>query len=157
MVEDEELTRSVLDEDGWFDTGDIIRLVGPHNDLVFVGRAKETIVLSGGENVEPEPIENSILRAPGIAQVMLVGQDRKTLAALVVCDPDARPDDAAIRAELDARTGTAGGFRSFEAVRKFAVLDEPFSTENGLLTQTLKMRRTQIAEQHAETIARLYA
>jgi long-chain acyl-CoA synthetase len=150
-----DLTRAAIDADGWFDTGDIARIT-EKGDIIFVGRAKETIVLSGGENIEPEPIESSILRSPLVHQVMLVGQDRKTLAALVVPEPDACPTGEQIRAELVQRTGLPGGFRTFEAVHKFALLDEPLSFENGLLTQTLKMKRNVIADRYKDAIDRLY-
>jgi long-chain acyl-CoA synthetase len=150
----ESLTRAVIDDQGWFDTGDLGRLT-EKGDLIFVGRQKETIVLSGGENVEPEPLENAILRSPLVAQVMLVGQDHKALGALIV--PEAEATEEALREELRARTGPAGGFRSFEAVHRFLVLDEPFSPENGLMTATLKLRRNLVAEHYAERIDQMYA
>jgi long-chain acyl-CoA synthetase len=152
---DEELTRSVLDAEGWFDTGDLGRITD-EGDLVFVGRRKETIVLSGGENVEPEPIETSILRSPYVRQAIVVGQDRKALAALLVAEPDAGATEEILREELRRRTGPAAGFRAFEAVNRFAVLDEPFLPENGLLTATLKMKRNEIAARHADRIDALY-
>ena len=149
---DEELTRTVLDPDGWFETGDLGRLT-EKGDLVFVGRAKETIVLSGGENVEPEPIESALLKTGLFQQVMLVGQDRKTVAALVV--PEAHATDAQIHDALKRHTGVPGGFRTFEAVHRFARV-EAFTPENGLLTATLKMRRNPIAAHHAAVIDSLY-
>lgn len=149
---DEELTRKVLDAEGWFETGDLGRLT-EKGDLVFVGRAKETIVLSGGENVEPEPIEGALLKTGLFLQAMLVGQDRKTLAALVV--PEASVTDEQVHAALKRCTGVPGGFRTFEAIRRF-VRVEPFTPENGLLTATLKMRRNPIAARHAAAIDSLY-
>lgn len=151
---DPELTARVLSPDGWFDTGDLGRLT-PEGDLVFVGRAKDTIVLSGGENVEPEPIENRLLECPLILQVMIVGQDRHTLGALVVPKPEALalPDlEARLREEFRRRTGPPGGFRSFESIVRFAIVKEEFTVENGLLTATLKMRRNPIAERHKAVI-----
>lgn len=149
---DEELTRTVLDKDGWFETGDLGRLT-PKGDLVFVGRAKETIVLSGGENVEPEPIESALMRTGLFQQVMVVGQDRKALGALVV--PEAGVADERIHDALRRFTGVPGGFRTFEAVNRFARI--PLLTpEEGLLTQTLKMRRNAIAARYANTIDALY-
>lgn len=150
---DEELTRSVLAPDGWFDTGDLGRLT-PEGDLVFLGRAKETIVLSGGENVEPEPIESALMKTGLFQQVMVVGQDRKALAALVV--PEANVGDERIHDALRRSTGTPGGFRTFEAVNRFARVPA-FTPEDGLLTQTLKMRRNAIAARYANTIDALYA
>jgi len=150
-----ELTKAVLSDDGWLDTGDLGRLTAK-NDLVFIGRRKETIVLSGGENVEPEPLEQAILQSPLIQQVMLVGQDRKTLGALVVPDPDKNVTPETIAAELKARTGQRGGFRTFENVMRFKLLEEPFSPENGFLTATLKMRRNVIADKLAEDVNEIY-
>ena len=110
-----ELTAAVLNEDGWFDTGDLGKIT-PEGDLVFIGR----------------------------------------LGALIVADPDSGAVEAAIAAELRKRTGPAGGFRSFEHVLRFKLLDEPFSPENGFLTATLKMRRNVIAEKLADNINSLY-
>ena len=132
-------------------------MVSACGELKIVGRCKDTIVLLGGENVEPEPIELSILQSPLIHQVMIVGQDRKTLGALVVPDPERAADREAIAAELRRRTGPSGGFRSFENVNRFEVLPEPFSPENGYLTATLKMRRNVIAEAMKEKIEGLYS
>ncbi|MHC4955357.1 MAG: AMP-dependent synthetase/ligase [Planctomycetota bacterium] len=150
-----DLTKAVLSDDGWLDTGDLGRITDK-GDLVFIGRRKETIVLSGGENVEPEPLEQSILQSPLIQQVMLVGQDKKTLGALIVADPEKKPSREQVAAELKQRTGPSGGFRSFENVLRFQMLDEPFSPENGFLTATLKMRRNVIAEQLQDRIEDLY-
>jgi long-chain acyl-CoA synthetase len=86
-------------------------------------------------------------------QVIVVGQDRKTIAALVVPEKDVT--DEQIHAALRRCTGVPGGFRSFEAVTRFARV-EAFSPENGFLTATLKMRRNQIAAHHAASIDSLY-
>ncbi|MGQ0612644.1 MAG: AMP-dependent synthetase/ligase [Planctomycetaceae bacterium] len=155
---DEELTRAVLSPDGWFDTGDLGSLT-PEGDLVFIGRSKETIVLSGGENVEPEPIENALLESRLLRQVMIVGQDRKGLGALLVPREDQADDPelaGKLRAWLRARTGTAAGRPAHEGVTRFALVQEPFSPENGLQTQTLKLRRNQIAERYAREIDLMY-
>lgn len=155
---EEELTRRVLAPDGWFDTGDLGRMT-PKGDLIFVGRKKETIVLSGGENIEPEPIENRVLESPLFQQVVVVGQDRKTLGALIWPAEEAarRPDlHERLKEELRRRTGAAGGFRTFEVVARYALLPEALTVENGLLTPTLKMRRNVIAERHAALIDSLY-
>lgn len=80
---DEEATKKVFTEDGWFITGDLGWLTR-NNNLVLVGRQKETIVLSSGENVEPIPIEEAILESPYIDQIVLVGQDEASVGALIV-------------------------------------------------------------------------
>ena len=76
-------TKDVLSKDGWFDTGDLGFLI-PNGSLFITGRAKDTIVLSSGENIEPNPLETEILSSEFINQVQLVGQDKKCLTALIV-------------------------------------------------------------------------
>ncbi len=78
-----EATQKVLDPDGWFDSGDL-GWVTEQQDLIITGRAKDTIVLTNGENIEPQPIENACARSAYIDQIMLVGQDQRSLGALVV-------------------------------------------------------------------------
>jgi long-chain acyl-CoA synthetase len=82
-----EASAQVLDAEGWFDTGDLGLLLAD-GTLLLTGRAKDTIVLSSGENIEPAPLEEALLASPLIEQVMLVGQDRKQLGALVVPRPE---------------------------------------------------------------------
>jgi len=76
-------TKDVLSKDGWFDTGDLGFQI-PNGSLFITGRAKDTIVLSSGENIEPNPLETEILSSEFINQIQLVGQDKKCLTALVV-------------------------------------------------------------------------
>ncbi|NEP13025.1 MAG: long-chain fatty acid--CoA ligase [Symploca sp. SIO2C1] len=82
-----EATAKVLHAEGWFDTGDL-GWVTSQNNLVLTGRAKDTIVLSNGENIEPQPIEDACVRSAYIDQIMLVGQDQKALGALIVPNLD---------------------------------------------------------------------
>jgi len=83
-----EATAKAIDRFGWFDTGDLGRINPATGDLILTGRAKDTIVLSNGENIEPVPIEDAILgAAPLIDQVMLTGQDGRSLIAITVLNP----------------------------------------------------------------------
>jgi len=75
-------------KDGWMDTGDL-GMFNYKKTLTITGRAKDTVVLLGGENVEPVPIENKIVESPYIAQCMVIGQDQKNLGAIIVPDFDA--------------------------------------------------------------------
>jgi long-chain acyl-CoA synthetase len=85
-----EATASTIDKFGWFDTGDLGRINPATGDLILTGRAKDTIVLSNGENIEPTPIEDAIMsKSPLIEQVMLTGQDGRSLLAIVVLSPNA--------------------------------------------------------------------
>lgn len=83
-----EATAKAVDQYGWFDTGDLGRINPATGDLILTGRAKDTIVLSNGENIEPQPIENAVLIGSTLVeQVMLTGQDGRRLVAIVVLSP----------------------------------------------------------------------
>ena len=188
-----EATHKVLDDDGWFDTGDLGWLT-PDGQLVLTGRAKDTIVLTNGENIEPQPLEDACAQSPWVDQIVMVGQDQKRLAALVYPNvsalmqdfgdsiaPEARDltgssdpsqwatsDDAVQRLlsqstlqkslleDLQQRLRQRAGYRPDELVREFRFVPEPFTIENGLMTQTYKIRRNQVADTYADAIAELY-
>ena len=171
-----EATAKVLDADGWFDTGDLGMLL-PDGSLALTGRAKDTIVLSSGENIEPGPLEEALVASPLIEQVMLVGQDERQLGALLVPRPEmirswAQENNLSVADDL-------GGFPGDPALLKLlmrecnqllkqrrgargderlagVVLVAPFSIENGLLTQTLKQRRDRITARDSRLIEILY-
>lgn len=93
-----EATAKAVDKFGWFDTGDVGRINPATGDLILTGRAKDTIVLSNGENIEPGPIEDAVLGStPLIEQAMLAGQDGRRLVAIAVL----RPDELASAGYLD--------------------------------------------------------
>ena len=164
-----EATAKVLDGEGWFDTGDLGCLLAD-GSLVLSGRAKDTIVLSSGENIEPGPLEECLVACVLVEQVMLVGQDRKALGALVVpkdeslaafaAEQGLAVDDPALRKALTSRLNRRlqgrPGARPDERLAGVALV-EPFSIENGLLTQTLKQRRDRIAARDASAIDAIYA
>ena len=172
-------TAKVLDHEGWFDTGDLGLLLAD-GTLVLTGRAKDTIVLSSGENIEPGPLEEALVECPLFEQVMLVGQDRKQLGALLVPKPEpllqwarglslpapaltpqgtvASLDPTLARAltrECNRLLSERPGSRADERLGGVAAV-EPFTMENGLLTQTLKQRRDRIAQRDAAAIGSLY-
>jgi long-chain acyl-CoA synthetase len=171
---DPDLTAKAIDAEGWFDTGDLGMLT-EEGDLCFRGRAKETIVLSGGENVEPSRVEEAIAPSRLVEQVVVVGQDRKTLAALVsprleevrprlglaasatqrevAANPAAR---ALLREEISRLTGAGSGLRPFEAVRNVALLPEPLSVDNACMTATLKPRRHEVAKRFGALVEEAY-
>jgi long-chain acyl-CoA synthetase len=99
-----EATAKAIDQFGWFDTGDLGKINPATGDLILTGRAKDTIVLSNGENIEPSPIEDAIMGAsPLIEQVMLLGQDGRKLLSIIVLNPNElvnagylQPDDGEI-------------------------------------------------------------
>ncbi|ERN41008.1 Long-chain acyl-CoA synthetase (AMP-forming) [Rubidibacter lacunae KORDI 51-2] len=81
-------TAKAIDADGWFDSGDL-GWVTAEDDLILTGRAKDTIVLTNGENIEPQPIEDACVRSTYVNQIVLVGQDQRALGALIVPDLEA--------------------------------------------------------------------
>ena len=154
-----EASAAVLDGEGWFDTGDLGHLL-PDGSLVLTGRAKDTIVLSSGENIEPGPLEEALVASPLIEQVLVVGQDRKQLGALVV--PKAAEDSSdlallrALTRECNRLLAARPGSRPDERLCGVALV-EPFTLDNGLLTQTLKQRRDRITARDAAAIEAIYA
>ena len=172
--ENSEATKAVLTDDGWFCTGDLA-VLSNEDDVIICGRAKDTIVLRGGENVEPANIEDEINRSPLIEDCIVVGHTQKQLAALLIPDLDAlrhrleRPtatpaeltSDSEVtellHAEIKSLINAENGYRVFERVPRIAILSEPFSVERGTLTSTLKKRRAVIESRHADVIQTLFA
>ncbi|MBW4622801.1 MAG: AMP-binding protein [Cyanosarcina radialis HA8281-LM2] len=156
---DPEATAKVIDSEGWFDTGDL-GMVTRYNDLIVTGRAKDTIVLTNGENIEPQPIEDACLRSPYIDQIMLVGQDRKLLGALVVPNLELVAESVKttnlyspavqnlFRQELNRLVKERPVYRPHERIGTFRLLEEPFTIENGCLTQKLSLRRNIVMERY---------
>ncbi len=167
-----EATAKAIDSEGWFDTGDLGQLT-EWGDLIITGRVKDTIVLTNGENIEPTPVENACLRSPYVDQIMLVGQDQKVVGALIVPnkevlerwaaqkglsidDLNSKPIRDLFKKELNREISSRPGYRPDERVGPFALIEEPFTIENGLLTQTLKVKRAQVSDRYQETIDALY-
>jgi long-chain acyl-CoA synthetase len=164
---DPEATTRVL-RDGWLSTGDLG--VMTFNDcLKIVGRCKETIVLLGGENVEPLPIESKLLESPLIDQCMIVGQDKKHLGVLVVPSvggfaaigcPSGSAGELASRpearelvlSEIRRLVCAETGFKSFERIAALELLGKPFEVGDEL-TMTFKLRRHVIAGKYADLIS----
>lgn len=164
-----EATAKAIDPQGWFDTGDL-GMVTRYNDLIITGRAKDTIVLTNGENIEPQPIEDVCLRSPYIDQIMLVGQDQKVLGALIVPNLEALEKWAngsvdlnssivqdLFRKELNRLVKERPGYRADDRIGPFRLLSKPFTIENGFLTQTLKIRRNVVMEHYQGMINEMFA
>lgn len=173
---DEEATKAVFSEDGWFNTGDIGWLTADNN-LVLVGRMKETIVLSNGENVEPIPIEEACLESPYIDQIMLVGQDQASIGALIVPSEEALTKCGILAKDLKSGSNLSiknetlrellkkeiathiknkQNLKSFEQIKQFEVIKEKFSMSNGLMSQTAKIKRNTIFERYKSIISNMF-
>jgi long-chain acyl-CoA synthetase len=180
-----EATAKAIDAEGWFDTGDLGCLT-PENDIVLTGRAKDTIVLTNGENIEPQPIEDACVRSQYIDQIVLVGQDQRSLGALIVPNLEALQQWAAnqnlhlrlpeegrgeenlsqlqeinldskivqdlFRQELNREVRNRPGYRADDRIGPFRLILEPFSIENGMMTQKLTIRRHIVMERYHDII-----
>jgi long-chain acyl-CoA synthetase len=168
-----EATALVIDEEGWFHTGDQGRF-DTEGNLIITGRIKEIIVNSYGKNIAPVPIEQALLGSKFIEQAVVIGDRRPYLVALIVparltLEDYAhknriayenyeqlltRPEITALfRAEIDRLLMP---FAPYEQVRKFRLIPEPFTVENNFLTPTLKTRRPEISRAFARIIDALY-
>uniref|UniRef100_A0A0D3FRB2 4-coumarate--CoA ligase n=1 Tax=Oryza barthii TaxID=65489 RepID=A0A0D3FRB2_9ORYZ len=172
-------TNKVLDQEGWFDTGDI-GWIAPHcptgpsrkcgGMLVLEGRAKDTIVLTTGENVEPAEIEEAASRSDLINQIVVVGQDKRRIGALIVPNYDEVLATAKRKSILDGNNELAKDkvlnllydeLRTWMVDCSFQIgpiliVDEPFTVDNGLLTPTLKLRRDKVTAKYHREIDALY-
>jgi long-chain acyl-CoA synthetase len=130
--------------DGWFHTGDQGE-VDSHGNWRIIGRIKNLIILGSGHNIAPEPIEEEILqRLPGAQQVVLLGNGRGYLSAIVTGDVTREQ----VQASLDA---VNAHLPHYKQIRAFHLHPEPFSIQNGLLTANGKLKRDRIAwKLHAE-------
>ena len=166
-------TAEVLAADGWFHTGDIGE-IDEEGFLKITDRKKNIIVLSNGKNVAPQPIENQLKQSLYISQIMLIGDQRKTITALIVPNFDAlkeyakekqlETDDVAglietkeIRQLFRRDIGQLSmDFADFERVKMFTLLDREFTQETDEMTPTLKLKRKIILEKYKDQIEKMY-
>ncbi|MFD8307285.1 AMP-dependent synthetase/ligase [Streptomyces sp. NPDC059690] len=159
--------------DGWFATGDIGRL-DDEGYLTITGRKKEILITAGGKNMAPAPLENWLRAHPLISQVMVVGDARPYIAALITLDMDGvshwrrmngkHPvpaellvDDAELLAILQRAVDEANKLVSRpESIRRFTVLPVDFSEGGGHLTPSMKLRREVVMKEFTAEIEGLY-
>ncbi|MGK2944382.1 MAG: AMP-dependent synthetase/ligase [Desulfuromonadales bacterium] len=175
-IDNDEENRKAFTADGFFRTGDLGKLTMT-GELILTGRSKEIIVLASGENVDPSRIEAAINQLPFVNDAMLVGQDRKGLAALIVPDWDKLKDyiaerfgqttetaedlheDHAIREriknEINRLLQAKNGFKPYEKLQKIDFLKHEFKVGEEL-TNTFKKRRHVIEKKYRELIDRLF-
>ncbi|NNE36328.1 MAG: AMP-binding protein, partial [Rhodothermales bacterium] len=169
----EEETRKSIDTDGWYHTGDVGRFADGY--LQITDRIKHMIVSKGGKNIYPGPIEDTLKSIPWIDQLLVVGEGREFLTALVVPDMDAIAGYAKSNGiTSDTRSGLvenedilklfskefktySRGAASHEKIRDFRIVPEEFTIENKMLTPTLKPRRKEISKVYADVIEEMYA
>lgn len=171
-----DLTAKVLSPDGWLDTGDI-GLKTLRGEIILRGRKKDTIVLRGGENIEPNPIEMKLNESRYVAQSVVLGQDQRYLGALLVVNRDeliawaaenaldtgnvpALFENAQVRKlfeqEIADLVSSKNGFKLFERINRFVLLEKPF--EQGVeLSAKQEIMRYRLNDLYRKEIARLFA
>ncbi|MBI1728928.1 MAG: AMP-binding protein [Candidatus Rokubacteria bacterium] len=166
-------TKEVFLPDGWFATGDIGRL-DSDGFLFITDRKKDLIVTAGGMNIAPQNIENLLKGDPFISQVMVHGDRRPYPVALITLNPEELAKFAReqgimasdptvlashpkiverVQRTVDAKNSE---LQSYAKVKKFTILPEDFTVENGALTPTLKVKRKVISERHHAALDALY-
>lgn len=168
------LTKQVITDD-WFHTGDL-GTIDDDGFITITGRKKDLIITAGGKNVSPDVLEAAVMTSPVVSQCLVIGDRRPFIAALVTIDFQEANDwlvsqgaqplesmaDAAknplIVSEVERAVKMANtNVSRAESIRKFEILDEDFTQENGLLTPSLKARRGKILERYQNLIdTRIY-
>jgi long-chain acyl-CoA synthetase len=169
-----EATREVMDEDGWFHTGDVGYL-DSDNYLFITDRKKDLIKTAGGKFVAPQPIENALKASPYITNAMIVGDQRRFVAALIIPNAaavSAKAQEQGIQFASNQEMAAHPWVRSliegevkritphlaqWETIKRFALLPEDFTFDNGGLTYTLKLKRRAVEQKYREIIDKLYA
>ncbi|XP_048464802.1 long-chain-fatty-acid--CoA ligase 5 isoform X2 [Rhincodon typus] len=174
-LKDLKRTAEAKDSDGWLHTGDIGKWL-PNGTLKIIDRKKNIFKLAQGEYIAPEKIENVYIRSAPVAQVFVHGDSLKShLVAVVVPDPEVLPEFAASKGfkgsyeelcknpevkkiilEDMVKLGKEAGLKSFEQVKDLYLHTEMFTIENGLLTPTLKAKRSELAKYFKTEIDQLY-
>jgi len=171
-----DLTARILDKDGWLNTGDL-GMLSYDGEIKITGRAKDTIVLLGGENIEPLPIEQRLCESSYIQQAVVLGQDEKFLAALIVPRQEnliAWADESSIPyndyetllqqpevkelidSEVSSLVSPKNGFKPFERIFRFALLPEAFQPGRELSAKQ-EIKRHAIVELYKKQIRGLFA
>ncbi len=170
-----EQTAELFDSEGWLHTGDLGRL-DEEGFLWITGRKKDLLITAGGKNVAPSEMEQYLVAIPGVAQVVVVGDRKPYLAALMALDPEGLPQLCAaagvevasieelaknpkVRAYIEREIETLCNKKvaRYQTVKKFELLPKPFSVETGEMTPSLKVKRNFVNDKYAALIESMYA
>ena len=173
---DEERTNQIIDREGFIHTGDLA-VLDADGDFSIVGRVKDTIVLSGGENIEPVPIENAMKESEYIDTAVVVGQDEKYLGALIVINEknierylkenhvpyvnretlkDMDEVKRLINSEISRYVSAEAGFKAYEQVSRFALLDVPFTVGRELSAKQ-EVKRAEVMKLYKKEVEAIFS
>lgn len=156
-------TNECIDDQGWFHTGDKAKIESDH--IFITGRLKEIIVLANGEKVPPADMEMCISMDSLFDQVLIMGEGKPYLSALIHLNTEhedaARYNPATLsetdeKALLERVNSYLDNFPGYAKIIRLALINEAWSVENGFMTPTLKLRRNKIYSEHAEDLDQLY-
>ncbi len=167
-----EETKQVIDEEGWFHTGDIGRFY--KGNLQITDRIKNMLVNAYGKNIYPTPVENTYLKSQKIEQLFLIGDKREYLSAIIVPSKEDLQETFGLKEDFFQQSETfiddkriidwlnldvrklSSELAKFERIKNFIVKRNPFSIEDGEITPTLKAKRKVIEKKYAEAIDEMY-
>ena len=147
-----EETEKVL-KDGWLYTGDIGEIDPQDGYLKITDRKKDIIVSAGGDNISPAKIENQLSNSPAIDQSMVYGDGKKYLVALIVPSKEFVNKKEKINEIVNEINN---GLTLAEKIKKFNLINENFSIENGLLTPTMKVKRNKVIVKYKNILENFY-
>ena len=139
-------------KDGWLHTGDIGEF-DSDGYLKITDRKKDIIVSLGGDNIAPSKIENLLTLSPEIEQACVFGEQKNYIAALIILSNDSKAMKDDIQNYIDEINNN---LTQPEKIKKFQIIDEPFSIENNLMTPTMKVRRHEVEKKYFEVINQLF-
>ena len=140
-------------KDGWLYTGDIGEIDPSDGYLKITDRKKDIIVSAGGDNISPAKIENLLSNTAGIDQCMVYGDGKNYLVALIVPTKEYKGNKDKIDEMINTINQT---LTLVEKIKKFYLIDENFTIENGLLTPTMKIKRSKIIKKYKDVLESFY-
>jgi long-chain acyl-CoA synthetase len=158
-LKDEDATREVLTDDGWLRSGDVGE-IDPDGFVTITDRKKDIIVTAGGKNVAPQNIENLLKASRYVSQALVVGDRRPYVTALITLD-EAEVTNTGVIGDVQALVQKVvedvnRDLSRFEQIKRFTIVSREFSSEEGEVTPTLKLKRRVIEERFADEIEKLY-
>ncbi|MGN6430589.1 MAG: AMP-dependent synthetase/ligase [Gaiellaceae bacterium] len=157
-LKDEEATRAVMTADGWLRSGDV-GAIDADGFVTITDRKKDIIVTAGGKNLAPQNIENALKTSRLVSQVLVIGDRRPYVTALITLD---EAEVAKANGDVQALVQQAvddvnRNLSRFEQIKRFAIVPREFTAEEGEVTPTLKLKRRVIEQRFGDEIEKLYA